>query len=226
MTVSRALNKSGSVSEDVLRRVQQAVAQLNYRPNEAARSLRQGRSRSIGLIVPNFYDPFYAVCVHAITVVANKHAYSVTVTTSSDDPEMEYLLAGSMLRHVEGILVIPAVGGTTKLSLEEFRSTPIVTLDQPMRGDQFSSVVVANRVGARMGTQHLIEHKHKRICFLGLSREAFTHKMRYEGYRQAMLQAKLVPEGYFDCASREKTNAVLRALMQGSEGADCLFRGQ
>jgi len=149
MTVSRALNNSASVSEEVQRRVQRAVAQLNYRPNEAARSLRQGRSRSIGLVVPNFYDPFYAVCVHAISVVANKHDYSVMVTTSGDDPEMEYRVAGSMLlRHVEGILVIRAVGGTTKLSLEEFRSTPIVTLDQPLRGDQFSSVVVANRVGA------------------------------------------------------------------------------
>jgi LacI family transcriptional regulator len=225
MTVSRALNKSGSVSEDVLRRVQRAVAQLNYRPNEAARSLRQGRSRSIGLIVPNFYDPFYAVCVHAITVVANKHAYSVTVTTSGDDPEMEYRVAGSMLRHVEGILVIPAVGGTTKLSLEEFRSTPIVTLDHPFRGEQFSSVVVANRVGARMGTQHLIEHKHKRICFLGLSRESFTHRMRYEGYRQAMLQAKLVPEGYFQCASREETNAVLSPLMQARKAPTAFFAG-
>jgi Bacterial regulatory proteins, lacI family/Periplasmic binding proteins and sugar binding domain of LacI family len=174
MTVSRALNKSGPVSEEAQRRVQQAVAQLNYRPNETARSLRQGRSRSIGLMVPNFYDPFYAVCVHAITVVANEHAYSVIVTTSGDDPEMEYRVAGSMLlRHVEGILVIPAVGGTTKLSHEEFRSTPIVTLDQPMRGDQFSSVLVDNRHGARMGTTHLIEHKHKRICLLGLSRKGF-----------------------------------------------------
>jgi LacI family transcriptional regulator len=225
MTVSRALNNSSSVSEEVLRRVQQAVAQLNYRPNEAARSLRQGRSRSIGLIVPNFYDPFYAVCVHAITVVANKHAYAVTVTTSDDDPEMEYRVAGSMLRHVEGILVIPVVGGATKLSLEEFRSTPIVTLDQPMRGDHFSSVLVANNVGARMGTQHLIEHKHKRICFLGLSRKAFTHRTRYEGYRQAMLEAKLAPEGYFHCASREETSAILSPLMAARKAPTAFFAG-
>lgn len=226
MTVSRALNKSAPVSEEVQRRVQQAVALLDYRPNEAARSLRQGRSRTIGLIVPNFYDPFYAVCAHAITLVANEHAYSVMVTTSDDDPEKEYRVAGSMLlRHVEGILVIPAEGGTTKLSHEEFRSTPIVTLDQPMRGDQFSSVVVANRAGARMGTKHLIEHKHKRICFVGLSRKAFTHRMRYDGYRQAMLEAKLVPEGHFHCASREETCAVLSPLMVGAKAPTAFFAG-
>jgi LacI family transcriptional regulator len=226
MTVSRALNKSAPVSDEVLRRVQRAVAQLNYRPNEAARSLRQGRSRSIGLVVPNFYDPFYAVCAHAITVVANEHAYSVIVTTSDDDPETEYRVAGSMLlRHVEGILVIPAEGGTTKLSYEEFRSTPIVTLDQPMRGDQFSSVLVDNRRGARMGTTHLIEHRHKRICFLGPSRKAFTHRMRYDGYRQAMLEAKLVPEGCFHCASREETCAVLRPLLEGPKAPTAFFAG-
>jgi LacI family transcriptional regulator len=226
MTVSRALNKSAPVSDEVLRRVQQAVAQLNYRPNEAARSLRQGRSRSIGLIVPNFYDPFYAVCAHAVTVVANEHAYSVTVTTSDDDPEREYRVASSMLlRHVEGILVIPAVGGTTKLSNEEFGSTPIVTLDQPMRGDHFSSVLVDNRHGAKMGTTHLIEHKHKRICFLGLSRKGFTHRLRYEGYQQAMLEAKLVPEAYLDCASREKTRAVLSPLLEGPKAPTAFFAG-
>jgi LacI family transcriptional regulator len=226
MTVSRALNKSGPVSEEVQRKVLKAVAQLNYRPNEAARSLRQGRSRSIGLIVPDFYDPFFAVCAHAITVVANEHAYSVMVTTSDDDPETEYRVAGSMLlRHVEGILVIPALGGKTKLSHEEFGSTPIVTLDQPMRGEQFSSVVVANKVGARMGTSHLIEHKHKRICFLGLSRKAFTHRMRYEGYRQAMLEANLVPEGYFQCSSREETCALLSPLMEGPKAPTAFFAG-
>jgi LacI family transcriptional regulator len=226
MTVSRALNKSGPVSEEMRRKVHQAVVQLNYRPNEAARSLREGRSRSIGLIVPNFYDPFFAVCAHAITVFANEHAYSVIVTTSAEDPEVEYRVAGAMLRrHVEGMLVIPAAGGETKLSREEFRSTPIVTLDRPIRGDHFSSVLVDNRGGARMATLHLIEHGHKRICYLGASRKGFTQRARYAGYRQAMLKAGLVPEGNFDCGSREATVAVLRSLMDGPRAPTAFFAG-
>src|ERR1700690_399545 len=91
MTVSRALNKSGPVSEEVQRKVLKAVAQLNYRPNEAARSLREGRSRSIGLILPSFYDPFFAICAHAITVFANERGYSLIFTTSSKYTEVEYL---------------------------------------------------------------------------------------------------------------------------------------
>jgi LacI family transcriptional regulator len=226
MTVSRALNKSGPVSEETLRKVQRAVVQLNYRPNEAARSLREGRSRSIGLILPSFHDPFFAVCAHAITVFANERGYSVIVTTSAEDPEVEYRVAGSMLRrHVEGMLVIPAAGGKTKLTREEFRSTPIVTLDRPIRGDHFSSVLVDNRGGARMGTSHLIEHKHKRIWFLGSSHKGFTQRARFAGYRQAMLKAGLVPQSTFDCASREATGAILRSLMKGAKAPTALFAG-
>jgi LacI family transcriptional regulator len=226
MTVSRALNKSGPVSEEVRRKVHQAVAQLNYRPNEAARSLRGGRSRSIGLIVPNFYDPFFAACAHAITVFANELAYSVIVTTSAEDPEAEYRVAGAMLRrHVEGMLVIPAAGGMTRLDRDEFRSTPIVTLDRSIRGDHFSSVVVDNRGGARMGTSHLIEHKHKRICFLAASRSGFTQRARYAGYQQTMLRAGLVPDGNLVCGSREATIAVLRSLMDGAQPPTAFFAG-
>jgi LacI family transcriptional regulator len=223
MTVSRALNKSGPVSEEMLRKVHKAVATLNYRPNEAARSLREGRSRSIGLIVPNFNDPFFAACAHATTVVANEHGYSVIVTTSNEEPEVEYRVAGAMLRrHVEGMLVVPAAG-KSKLDGDEFRSTAIVTLDRPIRGDQFSSVLVDNRGGAKMGTSHLIEHKHKRICFLGLSRKAFTQKARREGYQQAMLKAGLVPEAHFHCTSREVTLAILRPLLDAPKAPTAFF---
>jgi LacI family transcriptional regulator len=226
MTVSRTLNGSVPVSEQVRRKVQQAVATLNFRPNETARSLREGRSRSIGLIVPNFYDPFFAMCAHAITVVANAHAYSVIVTTSDEDPEIEFKVAGSMLRrHVEGMLVIPAAERKSKLSGEEFRSTPIVTLDRPLRGDHFSSVIVDNHGGAREATSHLIQHGHKRICYLSLSRNIFTHRVRYQGYRQAMVTAGLVPTAHFNCSSREETYAVLRSLIDSPERPTALFAG-
>jgi LacI family transcriptional regulator len=226
MTVSRTLSGSVPVSEQVRRKVHKAVATLNFRPNETARSLREGRSRSIGLIVPNFYDPFFAMCAHAITVVANAHSYSVIVTTSNEDPEIEFKVAGSMLRRlVDGMLVIPAVERRSKLNREEFRSTPIVTLDRPLRGDHFSSVIVDNNGGARMATSHLIQHRHKRICYLSLSRTTFTHRVRYEGYRHAMLAAGLVPRAYFNCGSREETYKVIRSMIDGPGRPTALFAG-
>lgn len=226
MTVSRALNKSGPVSVEISRKVLRAVAKLDFRPNETARSLRQGTSRTIGLIVPNFFDTFYAICTHAITVVANECGYSVVITTSNDDPEVEFREAGSMLRRdVEGMLVIPAAGRKTKLRRGEFGATTIVALDRPIHGAQFDSVLVDNKAGARMGTAHLIEHKHERICYLGHSRDTFTHRVRYEGYRQAVLAAGLVPEAYFNCRSREETYAIVRSLMDRPGTPTAFFAG-
>ena len=64
MTVSRVINGSVPVSEETRARVLAAIASLDYRPNEVARSLREARTRSIGVIVPNFYDSFFAWCAH------------------------------------------------------------------------------------------------------------------------------------------------------------------
>jgi LacI family transcriptional regulator len=76
-----------------------------------------------------------------------------------------------------------------------------------------------------MGTSHLIEHKHKRIWFLGSSHKGFTQRARFAGYRQAMLKAGLVPQSTFDCASREATGAILRSLMKGAKAPTALFAG-
>src|SRR3984957_18450848 len=109
MTVSRVLSGTVRVSEETARRVQNAIDQLGYRPIELARAFRGQRSRTIGLIIPYLYDPFFANCAHAVTTVAKEHGYSVISTTSNEDPETEFAEAEQMLqRHVDGLLAIPA----------------------------------------------------------------------------------------------------------------------
>src|ERR1019366_5588318 len=98
MTVSRVLNSSAHVSAGAAQRVKKAIEQLNYRPNDLARALRGQRSRSIGLILPYLYDPFFAMCGHAVTTVAKKHGYSVLMTTSNEDPATEYEAALQILQ--------------------------------------------------------------------------------------------------------------------------------
>ena len=229
MTVSRVLSGSVPVSEETRSRVIAAIKQLDYRPNEVARSLRESRTRSIGIIVPNFYDSFFADCAHAVSVVAQQHGYSVMVTTSGEDVASEYHEASLMLRrNVEGIIVIPAYVGESQLTRPEFESIPIVALDRPIRGQtagsgNLSSVVVENRAGARRGTQHLIKHGHKKIAFLSLSNELYTLKERYVGYVEAMKQAGLTPEGYFSCLTQESTLEVFRSLRAQDNLPTALF---
>ncbi len=90
MTVSRVLNKGPNVTEGMRRKVFAAIEQLCYQPNELARSLREQRSRQIGVLVPYLLDPFFAGCAHVISTVAKQHSYSVVLSTSNEDPQAEF----------------------------------------------------------------------------------------------------------------------------------------
>ena len=148
MTVSRVLSGTVRVSAETTQRVQTAIDQLKYRPNELARAFRGQRSHSIGLIIPYLYDPFFANCAHAVTAVAKEHGYSVIITTSGEDPDTEYAEAEHMLeRHVDGLVVIPSKFRQTRLSRALFGKTPVVAFDRPVPDPSIDVVLVQNRPG-------------------------------------------------------------------------------
>ena len=226
MTVSRVLNDSAPVTEETKARVHQAIKQLNYRPNPVARSLRQAKSNSIGIIVPNFYDPFFATCAHAISLVAKKYGYSISVTISDEDAAIEFTEASLMvMHHVEGLAVIPAAVGRSQLNRPEFHATHIVTLDRPVKGHRFNSVLVENQRGAMIAVRHLIEHGHGRIDFLGLGGKLYTLDKRYEGYRDAMLHAGLKPGKHLTCGTEQAACALIRKELAGRDAPTAFFLG-
>lgn len=226
MTVSRVLNDSAPVSEETKGRVHWAIKQLNYQPNPVARSLRQAKSNSIGIIVPNFYDPFFANCAHAINLVAKKYQYSVSVTTSDEDTVSEFNEANRMLlNHIEGLIVIPASVGKSRFDCPEFDATHIVMLDRPVKGRRFSSVLVENQKGSKMAVSHLIEHGHKRIDYLGMSEKLYTHRARYEGYRKAMIQAGLTPRPRLICGTEDETHSLIQRELSQRKGPTAFFMG-
>jgi len=214
MTVSRLLSGSVTVSEETAKRIHRAIQKLNYQPNEVARALRGLKTTTIGVIVPYLYDPFFAYCAHAIASVAKEHGYSVILTTSAEDPEIEDREACQMLRrHVEGMVIIPAMQADTYLRRPEFMGARIVTLDRPAPLPRFDSVLVQNKNGAAMAVEHLIKHGHRRIVAIGLSRSLYTMNMRYQGYRQALSNAKLKPEPYLDCTNQDSIAPAISQLL-------------
>jgi LacI family transcriptional regulator len=224
MTVSRVLNDSAPVTQETRQRVHQAIKTLNYRPNPFARSLRQEKSNSIGIIVPNFYDPFFANCAHAISLVAKKHHYSVNVATSEEDSKVEFAEASLMASNrVAGIAVIPAALGKSRLNRPEFHATQIVALDRPIQGHRFNSVLVENQQGAAAAVKHLIGHGFKKIVYLGLSERLYTINARYQGYRTAMMQAGLAPDSYFTCSTQEETLSAIRKTMASRKTPAAFF---
>jgi LacI family transcriptional regulator len=215
VTVSRVLNGASHVSEETAARVYRAINKLGYRPNEMARALRGLKSRTIGVIVPYLYDPFFAACAHAVNSVAREHKYSVILATSQENAEIEHEEAQLMLqRHVEGLVVVPVSSGPSKLSRPDFDKTHMVMLDRSVPDARFDSVVVQNQSGTKRAIEHLIQvHGHKRIAFFGLERHIYTVQARFQGYRRAMQAAKLQSEPYFDCTTQETVRGIVAGLM-------------
>jgi LacI family transcriptional regulator len=224
MTVSRVLNGTAKVSEDAARRVQTAIQQLNYRPNELARALRGQRSRSIGLILPYLYDSFFANCAHAVATVAKQHGYSVIITNTNEDSEAEYDEVSQMLqRHVEGLLLIPANRGQSRITRAMLGRTPLVAFDRPLADPSFDSVLVQNQLGSRRMVQHLIEHGHTSITFMGLSRNLFTINARFQGYRRAMIDAGLELDNFFQCETPESTLEAVESRLRAKKPPTAWF---
>jgi LacI family transcriptional regulator len=224
MTVSRVLSGTVPVAEETARRVQKAVEQLAYRPNQLARTFRGQRSRTIGLIIPYLYDSFFANCAHAVTTVAREHGYSVITTTSNEDPDIEYAETEQMLqRHVEGLMVIPAGSRQSRFTRTLFGRTPVVAFDRPLSDASVDIVLVENTSGARRIVQHLIEHGHKSISYMGLSRSLYTMNARYLGYHRAMQKAGLQESLFFGCNSREDTRRAVEDLLNGKNRPTAFF---
>jgi LacI family transcriptional regulator len=225
MTVSRVLNGSANVTEETAKRVYHAIEKLGYRPNEMARALRSLKSRTIGMIVPYLYDPFFATCAHAVNMVAREHGYSLILTTSNEDAATEYNEVQSMLqRHIEGLVIIPTDIRKSRINQSELGRTHVVTLDRPVHDFRIDSVQVQNQSGAKRAVQHLItQHGHKRIFFLGFNKNLYTVRSRFEGYRRAMLENGLEPLSTFDCSTEEATAEIVTNALMGKNAATAFF---
>ncbi len=224
MTVSRVLNGTARVSEETSSKVYRAIETLKYKPNQVARALRGSRSHTIGVLVPYLYDPFFATCAHAINEVAQSHGCSVILTTTNEDPATELEAVRQMVRRqVDGLIVIPAERSGSVLTSPEFSDLPIVTLDRPIPDSSFDSVQVKNKEAGTLATDHLIEHGHRRIAFVALSKQLFTMRTRLAGYEAAMRKAGLVPEAHFDCQPQRTVTELLRGLWTRPDRPTAIF---
>jgi LacI family transcriptional regulator len=193
-TASRVLNGEASVSKKTRDRVQRAMATLGYRPNQLARGLKARKSAAIGMVVPNFSDPFTATAIQAVQQVARSKGYVVIVASSGGDEELERSELESLIsRQVDGLIIAPADGRTNTIKDTLPSHLPVVTFDQVVRGSDYGSVTVDNRHSAQMATEHLISHGLRRIAAIGARPQLYTCAERVTGYRRAMLRSSLEP---------------------------------
>lgn len=191
-TVSRVLNKTQSVSEELQARVEASVAKLGYRPNIVARSLRLRRTFVIGMIIPNVSNAYFMDIVRAAEDVAIESGYAGTICSSDQDltKERRYV---EMLRDrmVDGALIAVADRQASDLSSLVRAKVPIVLIDRRLDDAALDSVTVDTRSGAYSGVQHLVQRGYKRIATIAGPQSVSTGADKLEGYREALRDAGL-----------------------------------
>jgi len=190
-TVSRVLNNNPRVAEALRVRVVEAIRQLGYEPNRAARRLRAGSTDVFGLIISDIENPFFTSVVRGIEDTAYQHQLSVVLCDTGEDPARQQMYLRVMLaERVAGLIIAPTIGDEDYAELRR-AGMPLILLDR--RSDYFETdaVTIDNVGGAFLAVKHLIDLGCQRIGMIGGSPHLSTGRERYEGYRKAHSAAGL-----------------------------------
>lgn len=190
-TVSRVVNEVGSVRPATAARVRDAISELGFQRDEVARALRPGQhSRTIGLLLGDLTNPFYATLAKTAVAAANAARFAVVLSTVDEDPEVEKRAIGELLgRRIAGLVIVPDQGDYRFLrAATGRRPLPVVFADRPSTGADGDSVVLDNEGGGRMATAHLLARGHRRVAVL-VAPSYYTTGRRLRGYRRAMREA-------------------------------------
>lgn len=185
-TVSNVLNRPETVPAATVDRVRAAVDELGYVRNDAARQLRMGRSRSVGLVVLDAANPFYAELSRGVEDEAARHGLAVLVGNSGERPEREaaYLELFTQQR-VWGALISPVARSIESLVRVSERGIPLVLVDRSAPGSGLPSVAVDDVRGGYLAVRHLLDTGRRRIAVIAGPASLHQVSDRLDGARRA-----------------------------------------
>lgn len=195
-TASLTFAKSDRVSPETAKRIWKAADDLGYRPNLLARSLKQGRSRMVGMLIGDISSTFFGRLLKAVEKRLLERGYLMIVSDTDGDPQREL----ELLQHLTGQrlagLMISPHGSTAEYGrqLQAF-DTPIVMVDHCFPGIDLDYVASDSRLAAKMLTEHLLNLGHRRIAQITGPNQLFTASERIAGYREAMAAAEIEVSG-------------------------------
>src|SRR5512142_1155108 len=186
-TVSHVINNTRFVTPETRERVLAAMAKLSYRPNALARSLRQGKTNTIGLVLPDSANPFFAEISRSIEDEAFRRGYSVFLCNTETDTERELFYVDVLSKkQVDGIIFVAAGAQADSLDFLLHEGMPVVMIDRDVPKVEVDAVLTDNRLGGYLATRHLVELGHTRIgCIAGPS-SITPSAERIIGYQKAL----------------------------------------
>lgn len=222
-TVSRVVNKKGNISEETERRVLEAIEQVGYIPNSVARSLKNCRTNTIGVIVPDISESFFAQLIKGINLVSVENGCSIMLCESEENPERESSLISLLNENrVDGLIVATVQSDDQIVNSVQQVTCPIVFVDNvPSSIQGYDSVSTDNIKASYLAIEHLVAQGHSRIAAIMGKRTEHVGFERYSGYLKALSHHNIAVDNslirFGDFKEQSGYTAMKELLESGSD---------
>jgi LacI family transcriptional regulator len=192
-TVSRVMNKSGYVSHDLEMRVLEAMAALHFRPSALAQGLRNQRTLTVGVLIPQIDQPFFSALTFVIEKSLFASGYRALICSAEENLEKENTYVEMLLRQrVDGVVIAPTGQSAEHVMRFVERNVPVVLVDRDLPElTGINRVLVDNHQGAYEGMRYLIELGHRRIAIVAASLYSESLQSRLNGAQRALKDANI-----------------------------------
>lgn len=216
-TASRALTGNGYVAARIRARVLEAAAELRYVPDAMARSLKQQVSRTLGVLVSDLRNPFYADLAAGVGAASRRAGYTMFLVDDGGSPAGEVQAVRRLVElRAAGVIVTPV--SAEVISYLRRHDVPVVEVDRQFAPGECDAVVVDNAGGARELTRHLLDLGHRRIALMIDETDWTTGRDRCAGYRAALAGAGLEPDPGLVVATGWSVEAARRTALDLLDG--------
>jgi LacI family transcriptional regulator len=231
-TVSFILNGKAEemrISKAVTEKVQKLIKEMGFTPNQVARSLRTGKTKTIGLIVEDISNPFFASIARKIEDKAYRKGYKISYSSTENDPvKAKELIEMFKSRQVDAYIIAPVPGIEDDIKRLLADKIPVVIFDRNLKDMDVNCVVVDNFTGSYIATKHLIDSGKKNIAFVTVDLHVDQMDNRFFGYEKALLDHNLVLQKELHTAvsfesSDEDTTERLVALFENNPNIDAVL---
>jgi LacI family transcriptional regulator len=226
-TVSHVVNGTRKVEPSTSARVEAAINELGYRPNALARSMRRGRTHTVGVVIPDIANPFFGDLARSLEDHMFEAGYSAIICNSDGDVAKEARYLEVLLsKQVDGLLLVAASQPSEGLLGLVERGTPTIVVDRELGDLPVSHVLVANRQGGYAAGEHLLELGHRDIGVIAGPGGLGTSARRLEGFEAALADAGVelpdtrVSRGDFRAASGR---TAMEAWLQSGDPPTAVF---
>jgi len=187
-TVSRVINNKPDVNPKTRKRILKIINKLNYTPNLLAKSLKTGKTKTIGVIVSNLYNPFFSQVLCGIDEILNGKEYSIIICNSNNDYNREEKAIVTLIqKRVDGILITPVGEKSLDIAYMQKTKVPFVLIMSHFKTTNTDYVGFNDKIGSFQATQHLISRGHRKILYLGGPSYFSLAKERLYGHKKALV---------------------------------------